>query len=58
MRRAFEASGDQAQASLADYENVLLTLKSDVATNYFAVRTADSQIDVQRRTIKSLPGKR
>jgi multidrug efflux system outer membrane protein len=53
VRRAFEASGDQAQASLADYENVLLTLKSDVATTYFAVRTADSQIDVQRRTIKS-----
>jgi outer membrane protein, multidrug efflux system len=53
VRRAFEASGDQAQASLADYENVLLTLKSDVATNYFAVRTADSQIDVQRRTITS-----
>ena len=53
VRRAFEASGDQAQASLADFENVLLTLKSDVATQYFAVRTADSQIDVQRRTIKS-----
>jgi multidrug efflux system outer membrane protein len=53
IRRAFEASGDQAEASVADYENVLLTLKSDVATNYFAVRTADSQIDVQRRTIKS-----
>jgi len=53
VRRAFEASGDLAQASLADYENVLLTLKADVATTYFAVRTADSQIDVQRRTIQS-----
>jgi multidrug efflux system outer membrane protein len=53
VRRAFEAAGDQAQASLADYENVLLTLKAEVATTYFAVRTADSQIDVQRRTIKS-----
>jgi multidrug efflux system outer membrane protein len=53
IRRAFEASGDQAQASLADYENVLLTLKADVATTYYAIRTADSQIDVQQRTIKS-----
>jgi multidrug efflux system outer membrane protein len=52
VRRAFEASGDQAQASLADYENILLTLKADVATNYFAIRTADSQIDVQRANIK------
>jgi multidrug efflux system outer membrane protein len=53
VRRAFEASGDQAQASLADYENILLGLKADVATNYFAIRTADSQIDVQNRSIQS-----
>jgi len=53
VRRGFEAAGDQAQASLADYENVLLGLKSDVATTYFAIRTADAQIDVQERTIKS-----
>src|SRR6202453_1946290 len=52
VRRTFEAAGDTAQASVADYENVLLTLKADVATEYFAVRTADSQIDVQNRTIK------
>jgi multidrug efflux system outer membrane protein len=53
VRRAFEAYGDLAQASVADYENVLLTLKADVATDYFAIRTADSQIDVQRRSIQS-----
>lgn len=53
IRREFEAAGDQAQASLADYENVLLTLRADVAVNYFALRTADAQIDVQRRTIES-----
>ncbi len=53
VRRAFEAAGDQAQASAADYENVQLTMKADVATTYFAIRTADSQIDVQRRTIDS-----
>jgi multidrug efflux system outer membrane protein len=53
VRRAFEASGDQAQASLADYENVLLGLKADVATNYFALRSLDSQIEVQRKSIQS-----
>ena len=52
MRRAFESAGDTSQASLADYENVLLTLKADVATTYFAIRTADSQIEVQTDTIK------
>jgi len=53
VRRAFEGAGDLAQASLADYENVLLTLRADVAANYFAIRTADAQIDVQRRSIQS-----
>jgi outer membrane protein, multidrug efflux system len=52
VRRTFEAAGDQSQASVADFENVLLTLKADVALQYYAVRTADSQIDVQLRTIK------
>jgi multidrug efflux system outer membrane protein len=53
IRRSFESAGDTAQASLADYENILLGLKADVATNYFAIRTADSEIDVQVRSIKS-----
>jgi multidrug efflux system outer membrane protein len=53
VRRAFEASGAQAQATLADFENVLLMLKADVATNYFALRSVDSQIDVQHKSIKA-----
>ncbi len=53
IRRAYESAGDQAQATLADFENALLSLKADVATNYFALETADSLIDVQRRTIQA-----
>jgi multidrug efflux system outer membrane protein len=53
IRRAFEASAHEAQASLADFENVLLTLKADVATNYYALRATDSEIDVERRSIAS-----
>ena len=53
VRRSFEASGNLAQASLADFENVLLMLKADVATNYFALRSVDSQIDVQHKSIKA-----
>ena len=52
LRRAFEAAGDTAQASLADYETALLSLRANVASEYFAIRTADAQIDVQNRTIK------
>jgi multidrug efflux system outer membrane protein len=53
LRRAFEASASSAQASLADFENVLLTLKADVATNYFALRAEDAQIDVERASIRA-----
>ncbi|HUB67127.1 MAG TPA: efflux transporter outer membrane subunit [Candidatus Methylacidiphilales bacterium] len=53
VRRAFESAGESAQASLADFENALLSLKAELATDYFALRTADAQIDVQERTIKS-----
>ena len=53
IRRSFESAGDTAQASLADYENVLLGLKAEVATTYYAIRTDDSEIDVQVRSIKS-----
>ena len=53
VRREFEANANQAQATLADMENVLLMLRADLATNYFALRALDSEIDVQRRTIKA-----
>ena len=53
VRREFEANADQAQATLADMENVLLSLRADVATNYFGLRALDSEIQVQRNTIKA-----
>ncbi len=53
VRREFEANADQAQATLADMENVLLSLRADVATNYFALRALDSEIQVQLNTIKA-----
>jgi len=53
IRRSYESAGDTAQASIADYENVLLGLKADVATDYFALRTDDAEISVQLRSIDS-----
>ncbi|HTB84578.1 MAG TPA: multidrug efflux RND transporter permease subunit [Candidatus Sulfotelmatobacter sp.] len=44
VRRGFESARDDAQASLANYFNVLLTLQSDVAQNYFALRSLDAEI--------------
>ena len=53
VRRSFEAAQAQAQASVSDYRNVLLTLSADVAVNYFLVRALDAEIDVLQRSIRS-----
>jgi multidrug efflux system outer membrane protein len=44
VRRGFESARADAQASLADSYNVLLTLQADVAQNYFALRSLDAEI--------------
>jgi multidrug efflux pump len=51
VRRSFESSRADAQASLADYYNVLLTLQSDVAQNYFALRELDQEMAIVTGTI-------
>src|SRR3989449_7319728 len=44
VRRGFESARTDAQASLAAFHNVLLTLHADVAQNYFALRALDAEI--------------
>ncbi|HEV2330286.1 MAG TPA: efflux transporter outer membrane subunit, partial [Verrucomicrobiae bacterium] len=51
VRRSFESSRADAQASLADYYNVLLTLQSDVAQNYFALRELDQEMVIVTGTV-------
>jgi multidrug efflux system outer membrane protein len=51
VRRSFESSQAQAQASVADYQNVLLTLNSDVAVNYLTLREYDSEIQILNDTV-------
>lgn len=52
VRRSFEAAQAEAQASVSDYQNVLLTLTGDVAVNYFLTRSLDSEIAILRQTIE------
>jgi len=54
VRRAVESSRAQAQASQADYENILLTLKSDVAQNYFSLRYVDVDRGILSNNIELL----
>jgi multidrug efflux system outer membrane protein len=51
VRRGFESARADAQASLADYYNVLLTLQADVALNYFALRSLDAEIGTVTATV-------
>jgi multidrug efflux system outer membrane protein len=44
VRRGFESSRADAQSSLANYYNVLLTLEADIAQNYFTLRALDAEM--------------
>jgi multidrug efflux system outer membrane protein len=52
VRRNFESSRADAQASLAEFYNVLLTLHSDVAQNYFSLRSLDAEIATVTSTVE------
>jgi multidrug efflux system outer membrane protein len=47
VRRSFRAGREQAQASAAAYQNVLLSLQADVAQTYIMIRS----IDLDRRVL-------
>ena len=52
VRRSYEAAKEEAQASVADYQTVLLTLTSDVAQNYFLLRSQDAEIALLKGTVQ------
>lgn len=52
VRRGFEGARADADSRAAALQNVLLTLQADVAQNYFAIRTLDTEIAVLHRTIQ------
>ncbi len=51
VRRGFESARADAQSSLAAFYNVMLTLESDVAQNYFALRALDAEIATVTGTV-------
>jgi multidrug efflux system outer membrane protein len=46
VRRSFQSAQAQAQATVADSQNILLTLSADLAVNYFLLGALDAQIAV------------
>jgi NodT family efflux transporter outer membrane factor (OMF) lipoprotein len=51
FRRAIESAADSLDASVEDYDDVLVTLLSDVATAYVQIRTLEKRIDYARKNV-------
>jgi NodT family efflux transporter outer membrane factor (OMF) lipoprotein len=54
FRRAITAAEDQVQASIFGYDDALVTLLGDVATNYVEIRTDQERIEVLQRNVTLL----
>ena len=59
FRRTIESADDNLDASVENYDDVLVTLLGDVASNYVTIRTleeriklAKANVDLQRRTLE------
>lgn len=52
LRSQYEATVYDAQAQEEDYLNIMLTLTTDIASNYYQLRLLDSQIDILRKTVE------
>jgi outer membrane protein TolC len=51
FRRGVESADAAYLASIATYDDVLVTLLSDVATTYIGIRTLQQQIDISRENV-------
>jgi len=49
FRRGIESADAQVLAAVANYDDVLVSLLAEVATNYIGIRTAQEELDVARR---------
>jgi NodT family efflux transporter outer membrane factor (OMF) lipoprotein len=52
FRRAIEAANDTLDASVENYDDVLVTLLGDVATNYVQMRTFQQRIEYARQNVE------
>ncbi|MEN6405860.1 MAG: TolC family protein [Thermoguttaceae bacterium] len=54
FRRAVAAASDRLDASVADYDQVLVTLLGDVASNYVQIRTTQERLRYLRQNVTIL----
>jgi len=53
IRRGIESADASLLATLADYDNTLVTLTADVANAYIALRTAEERIRIARENVET-----
>lgn len=53
FRRAIESADATLLATVADYDNTLVSLTGDVATNYVAIETLEKRIDIAKRNVET-----
>jgi NodT family efflux transporter outer membrane factor (OMF) lipoprotein len=52
FRRSIESADAGWQATLADYDSVLVSLTADVANSYILIRTLQKRIEIARRNVE------
>jgi NodT family efflux transporter outer membrane factor (OMF) lipoprotein len=52
IRRGIQSASAQVDASIASYDDVMVSLISEVALTYVSIRVADEQIAIERNNIK------
>lgn len=51
IRKSVAAATDRAEARVADYHTIILTVTSDVAINYYLLHSLDAEADVLEHTL-------
>ncbi len=53
FRRAIESADASLKATIADYDNALVSLSADVAIDYVQIRTLDKRIEIARENVQT-----
>ena len=52
FRRAIQSADASLQATIADYDNVLVSLTADVASNYILMRTLEKRLAIAKENVR------
>ena len=53
FRRNIQSAGASLEATIADYDNVLVSLTADVAKSYILIRTLEKRLEIAHRNVET-----